>query len=167
MSRWQLSLLALIFIGGAGFYFMEISQAGINKIKRHEALRLRAYQDEGGKWTIGYGHLIVPGDGLNKNSLITAAVAEQLLKRDLAAAESAVNSYVKVTISSNQYDALVSFVYNVGAGAFLKSTLLRKLNAGDYAGAAAQFPRWQFTGGKRSAGLLARRNRERALFATA
>lgn len=144
---------------------MRISEAGIEKIKRHEALRLVPYKDEAGKWTIGYGHLLKPGEWWDR---ITEAQAEDLLRQDLAEAEAAVNQAVKVPINSNQYDALVSFVFNVGVTAFRNSTLLKRLNDSDYVAAAAEMLRWNkiTVDGRKvvSAGLSMRRSRERELF---
>lgn len=160
MTRAQ--LVGVIFLLTAGVYlFMKISQTGLDKIKRHEGLRLYPYKDEAGHWTIGYGHKLLPGEWYDK---INEQQAEDLLRQDLAIAESAVNDLVKVPLSQNQYDALVSFVYNVGVNAFRESTLLRKLNAGDYTGAAAEFPRWKYAGGKVSSILVRRRAREQDLF---
>lgn len=140
---------------------MKITQSGINKIKREEALRLKPYKDSDGNWTIGYGHKLLPGEWYEQ---ITEQKAEDLLRHDLYIAESAVNSLVKVPLTSNQYDALISFVFNIGVGNFSGSTLLKKLNAGDYAGAAREFPRWKHSGGEVDPILVARRAREQALF---
>ncbi len=143
----------------------KISNSGINKIKKHEALMLKPYKDDADKWTIGYGHLLKNGEWWDN---ITEAFAEDLLRQDLAIAENAVNKYVLVPVSQNQYDALVSFVYNVGAGAFKNSTLLKKLNSGDIAGASSEFLHWNkitLNGVKKvSPGLIARREREQRLF---
>ena len=157
-----LQVAGIIFtIAGGVYLFMKISQSGIDKIKRHEALRLEPYQDEGGKWTIGYGHLLRSGEWYDR---ITEEKAEELLRQDLATAENAVKQLVKVPISQNQHDALVSFVFNIGVTAFSKSTLLRKLNAGDAAGAANEFSRWKYVQGQVSTILIARRKREQLLF---
>lgn len=150
----------LLILSGGIFMAYQISQSGINKIKKHEALSLTPYKDSAGLWTIGYGHLLKNGEWWDN---ITEAFAEELLKKDLAIAERAVNDYVLVPISQNQYDALVSFVYNVGAGAFKKSTLLKKLNNGD-GSVASEFLRWNKAGGRVVNGLIARREREQALF---
>lgn len=163
MNRYQWA--GLLFTISAGIYFMmKISQAGINKIKRDEALRLAPYKDEGGKWSIGYGHLLLPGEWYDR---IDEPKAEQLLRQDLAIAEKAVNNLVKVPLTQSQYDALVSFVYNVGSGNFKGSRLLTKLNLGDYAGAAQEFPNWKYVGDQESDILIARRAREQQLFLTA
>lgn len=159
----------LILIGAGVYVSMKISQGGIDRLKRHEALygepNLTPYRDQAGHWTIGYGHKLKEGEWYER---ITPEKAEQLLIADLAVAERAVNDYVTVPITQSQHDALVSFVYNVGVSAFRNSTLLQKLNAGDYAGAANEFPKWKYVtqDGQKviSEGLLSRRYRERDLF---
>lgn len=130
-------------------------------IKTAEGLRLTAYKDGGGVWTIGYGHT---GSDVREGLTIPLSEAERLLTRDLRVAEGHVNDAVKVKLTQNQFDALVSFVYNVGGGAFRSSTLLKLLNAGDYEGAANQFPRWNKDNGKVVNGLTNRRHEERELF---
>ncbi|MEE9119408.1 MAG: lysozyme [Calditrichia bacterium] len=146
----------------------KISGRGIEKIKEHESLRLQAYPDQAGKMTIGYGHLIKPNEQFLLDPRgITEQIADDLLKKDLSFAEKGVNKNVSVPLSGNQYDALVSFVYNIGVNAFRRSTLLKKLNDGDYSGAANEFKRWRLAGGKVSKGLIARRQREETLFRTA
>lgn len=134
----------------------------VNKeiVKEFEGLRLEAYKCPADVWTIGYGHTrgVIPGD------VITEKEAEIFLAEDLEDAESAVNEYVEVKLNQNQFDALVSFVYNLGAGNFKSSTLLRKLNAGDYLGAANEFKRWNKAGGKVLNGLVRRRAAECNLF---
>ncbi len=142
---------------------MTISQAGIDFIKGYEALRLQAYDDGVGVWTIGYGHT----RGVKKGDKITAAQAEQYFRDDLGPFEKAINDAVTVPLQQAQYDALVSFTFNVGAGTFKSSTLLRLLNEGDYIGAANEFLKWDKAGGKVMAGLTRRRKDEynRFLFA--
>ena len=155
-----LSVAGLFLLGGGAFMFYRTSQSGIDKIKEHEALRLEPYRDVAGILTIGYGHVLINGEYWES---ITEEFAEELLRQDLAIAESAVSDYVEVGITQNQYDALVSFTFNVGVNAFHDSTLLRKLNAGDPS-TANEFERWKYAGGQVVAGLLARRKREKALF---
>lgn len=140
---------------------MMLSLAGLAHLKQWEGLKLSPYKDSAGLWTIGYGHLLKNGEWWDS---ITEAQASQLLAQDVGTAEDAVNSLVKVTLSQPQFDALVSFVYNVGVGAFRRSTLLKLLNAGDYAGAAAQLPLWRKAGGQVIQGLVNRRASEVALF---
>lgn len=138
---------------------------GIELIKEFEGCRLTAYKCPAGVWTIGYGHTgTVDGKLIGNGMTITAAKATELLKKDLAEFEAAVNGCVTVPITQNMFDALVSFSFNVGAGALRRSTLLRKLNAKDYDGAAAEFPLWNKAGGKVLNGLVRRRERERQLF---
>lgn len=132
-------------------------------IKKHEGLRLKAYPDPGSggvPWTIGYGHT----RNVKKGDVITQATAEHFLDEDMEEAYSIVDAAVKVPITRQQRDALCSFVFNVGGGNLRKSTLLKKLNAGDYKGAAAEFPRWNKASGKVMPGLVKRRGEERALF---
>lgn len=133
----------------------------IDKIKEHEGLRLQAYlPTPNDVWTIGYGHT----GSAHKGMVITEERAEALLRQDIAWVEDAINKNVVVPLTQNQYDALASLVYNIGAGAFAKSTLLRMLNMGDYAGAAEQFLRWNKQKGKVLNGLTRRRQEERELF---
>ncbi|ROZ86902.1 lysozyme [Pseudomonas neustonica] len=138
---------------------MQISPKGLELIKSHESLQLDAYLCPAKVWTIGYGHT---GDVV-RGQRITEAGADKLLLNDLQRFEKAVNA-VLVPLDQDQYDALVSFAFNVGVGAFNSSTLLRLLNHGDYAGAAGQFKRWNKGGGKVLPGLVRRREEERALF---
>lgn len=138
----------------------KINADGIRLIKSFEGLRLTAYQDSVGVWTIGYGTT----RGVTPGMTISTAQAEQFLRQDVAKFEEAIRTSVKVPLNDNQFSALVVFTYNVGSGAFRNSTLLKKLNAKDYTGAADEFLRWNKAGGKVLAGLTRRRNAERALF---
>lgn len=137
-----------------------------NFIKSHEGLRLNAYRDPVGIWTIGYGHTASAKPG----QVITRAQADNLFLKDVQEAEKAVKSLVKVPLNQNQFGALVSFVFNAGAFKFRGSTLLRKLNAGDYKGAADEFLRWDKAGCNTGAGcqrlpgLTKRRAEERNFF---
>lgn len=140
---------------------MNISVLGLSHIKGWEKLRLVRYLDAGGKPTIGYGHLIKPGEFLDK---ITEAEANALLLKDLGAAIEAVNKYVNVQLTQSQFDGLVSFVFNVGVGAFRSSTLLKLLNRGDIAGVRLQFGKWVYIGNQPSAGLVNRRTADLRLF---
>jgi lysozyme len=142
---------------------LSCSPRGRALIEKFEGLRLTAYQDMVGVWTIGYGHT---GPDVKAGLTITQQQAEQLLINDLARFNNGVNALVTVKINQNQFDALISFSYNLGLGSLQQSTLLRLLNAGNFQAAADQFPRWDRAGGKEVAGLLARRNAERALFLT-
>lgn len=143
---------------------MAVSYAGLNHLKTVEGYRATVYNDIAGYPTIGYGHKLTAAERLAGLSRVTEAEAARLLASDLATAEAGVNRLVSVPLTQGQFDALVSFAYNVGVGAFSRSTMLRRLNAGDYSGAAAQFGRWIMAGGKPSAGLQNRRAGELALF---
>ncbi|WP_313162558.1 lysozyme [Kosakonia cowanii] len=144
---------------------MRISDKGISLIKQFEGLRLTAYQDSVGVWTIGYGWTQpVDGKPIRLGMTIKEETAERLLRTGLVGYESDVSKLVKVKLTQGQFDALVSFAYNLGARALSTSMLLQKLNAGDYAGAADEFPRWNKAGGKVVAGLTRRREAERAMF---
>jgi lysozyme len=145
---------------------MRTSPAGRAFIGRHEGLRLSAYRDAAGVWTIGYGHTAAAGPPAPVAGLtITAAEADAILGRDLARFEAAVARLVTVALSQGEFDALVSFAFNVGEGALARSTILKTLNAGDRAKAAAEFGRWNKAGGRVLAGLTRRRAEERAMFA--
>jgi lysozyme len=136
-----------------------------NFIKRWEGLELQSYKDGGGVWTIGYGHT----RGVKPNQTITLDQAKALLDDDLKDAENAVNTYVKVPLNQNQYDALVSEVFNIGSGNFRGSTFLKRLNAGDYKGAAEAMTWWNKDQNKNGVlvvvqGLVNRREAEKNLF---
>lgn len=144
---------------------MRTSDKGIALIKEFEGCKLTAYQDSVGVWTIGYGWTQpVDGKPIRAGMTIKQETAERLLKTGLVSYESDVSRLVKVELTQGQLDALVSFTYNLGARSLSTSTLLRKLNAGDYAGAADEFLRWNKAGGKVLNGLTCRREAERALF---
>ena len=141
---------------------MKISSAGLELLKAHEGYSDKAYLCPAGVWTIAYGHTggVKPGD------TCTQEQAGLWLLEDTEDAATAIARNVKVALTQNQFDALVSFVYNVGGPAFAGSTMLRKLNAGDYTGASNEFARWNKGGGKILNGLVARRSDERDLFVT-
>ena len=144
---------------------MQTSDKGIALIKQFEGCKLTAYQDSVGVWTIGYGWTKpVDGKPIRAGMTIKQETAERLLKTGLVSYESDVSRLVKVGLTQGQFDALVSFTYNLGARSLSTSTLLRKLNAGDYATAADEFLRWNKAGGKVLNGLTRRREAERALF---
>lgn len=144
---------------------MQTSDKGIALIKQFEGCKLTAYQDSVGVWTIGYGWTQpVDGKPIRAGMTIKQETAERLLKAGLVSYESDVSRLVKVGMTQGQFDAMVSFTYNLGARSLSTSTLLRKLNAGDYAGAADEFLRWNKAGGKVLNGLTRRREAERALF---
>lgn len=144
---------------------MRTSQNGIAVLKHFESCSLSAYPDPatgGAPWTIGWGHTgpeVIPG------LVWTQAKADAQLLADLAERELAVSCSVTKNVTQGQFDALVDFVYNLGAGNFEGSTLLKLVNAGDMSGAAAQFARWNRAAGKPMRGLTRRRAAEAALFA--
>lgn len=159
---------------------MRISEAGLALIKHFESLRLRAYDDKTGKdvpaggvakgvLTIGWGHT---GPDVYPGQIITEQKALQILEADALLRERGVSRLVRVDLSQFEFDALVSFAFNLGldidddakAEGLGDSTLLRKLNAGDRAGAAAEFPKWNKDNGLIVAGLVRRRKAEQALF---
>jgi lysozyme len=139
---------------------MKTSQKGIDFIKRHEALRLNAYLDAVGVWTIGYGHTKTAKKGMT----ITEAEAEKLLVDDLKTAENEINSH-NLPLKQHQFDALASFVFNVGTGAFRTSTLLKRLKADvNHPDIINQFNRWMYGGGKVLSGLVKRRRQEADIY---
>ena len=142
---------------------MTPSDNAFDMIKKFEGYSATAYPDPGTggePWTIGYGHT----GGVKRGDICDEAQADYWLRQDVQTAVKAVQDYVAVPVNQNQFDALVDFVYNVGSGNFGKSTLLKKLNAGDYDGAADEFLRWNKAGGKVLRGLTVRRQAERDLF---
>lgn len=144
---------------------MTVSATGRKAIRQHEGEMLAAYQDSVGVWTIGVGHTSAAGaPKVTKGLTITAAQSDEILSRDLRTFEEGVLAAVKVSLAQHEFDALVSLAFNIGIGAFGKSTLLRKLNAGDRAGAADQFLVWNKAGGKVLKGLVTRRAAERKMF---
>lgn len=144
---------------------MNTSKAGLDLIKQFEGLRLKAYKCPADVWTIGYGHTSAAGNPAVKSGMtITEAQANRILASDLGQYEDAINNSVKVDLTQNQFDALVSFVYNVGIGAFQKSTLLKKLNAGQYDAVPGELMKWTKGGGKELPGLVRRRRAEAALW---
>lgn len=144
---------------------MSVSNKGVDLICEFEGKRLVAYDDGVGVWTIGFGTIKYPnGVRVKKGDTCTLDQAKEYMRHDLIEFEHTVNSSVKVPLNQNQFDALVSLAYNIGSSAFKSSTLVKKLNAGDYKGAADQFNVWVNAGGKRMQGLVSRRDREKLLF---
>ena len=139
------------------------SEKGLELTKSFEGLRLVSYQDCAGIWTVGYGHT---GAEVCEGLEVSEAEAERFLRADVAGAVRCVNEKVSGSISQNQFDALVDFCFNAGRGNFLQSTLLRKVNLGDFAGAVVQFGLWVHARGEVVPGLVRRRKAEAALFAT-
>lgn len=141
---------------------MKLDAAGIAAIHGEEGCVLHAYQDRAKVWTIGWGHT---GAEVHQGLVWTRAQADAQFEADVEQrAARFVRSGVKTVLSQGQFDALVSLVYNIGGAAFTNSTLLRKLNAGDLAGAAAQFDVWRHSGGSVDPVLVRRRARERKVF---
>ena len=141
-----------------------INAAGLELIKSFEGFRATTYTCPGGKPTIGWGHVIQPGESFVEP--ISPAQGLSILARDLAQAEAAVERLVTAPLTDNQFAALVSFTFNLGRGNLATSTLRAKLNAGDHAGAAAEFGRWVKARGQVLPGLVRRRAAERELFLT-
>lgn len=136
------------------------NQEGLKLLQSFEGLYLEAYQDPVGVWTIGWGAT----EGVHEGMTITRAEAEQMLQNELEKFEAAVAEAVEVQINDNQFSALVTFSYNLGARSLFESTLLQLLNQGKFQEAADQFPRWDKAGGQSLLGLSRRRRAERALF---
>lgn len=139
---------------------MSLSTNGLHLIAKHEGFRNKRYNDVAGKQTIGYGHLIRSGENYAE---ITREDAERLLREDVAIAENSVRNNVKTNLTQCQFDALISFVYNVGSRNFRESTLLRRINAGD-TNASKEFDKWVYAGGRKVHGLANRRANERRMF---
>lgn len=135
---------------------MRISTKGLEALKVIEGFRPQAYRDVAGKLTIGYGHLIKKGEDFAGQTL-TAHQAEVLLQHDIREAEDAVNDLVTFPLRQGQYDALVSFTFNLGRQQLKQSTLLAKLNAGSCCSVPDQLRRWVFAGGRKVGGLANRR----------
>lgn len=146
---------------------MRISDRGIELLKQFEGCELEAYQDIAGIWTIGYGHT---GPDVQEGMKISESDAEAILRQDLKSREKAIERLVHVPLNQNEFDALVSFVYNVGEGALKGSTALKRLNKGDRVGAAEALTWWNkatVNGVLREVkGLTRRRQAEKALFLT-
>lgn len=150
---------------------MKMGRKGLSLVKSFEGLYLKAYKCPAGVWTIGYGHTgTVDGRPIRSGMKISEKKAEELLKKDMATFEKAVRSAVKVKINQNQFDALVSFSFNCGAGALRSSTILKMVNRKKFITAARHFEDWckATVNGKRVVltGLLRRRKAEAALFST-
>lgn len=146
---------------------MRISEQGVRLIKKFEGLRLTAYKCPTGYWTIGWGHTY----GVKSGQKITKEQAEVYLKQDLVVAEDAVDKLVSTPLNQGMYDALVSFVFNLGAVRFKNSTLLRRLNQGAYDLVPDEFLRWVYgtVDGKtqKLPGLVERRTAEKEMFVKA
>ncbi|GAB3528616.1 lysozyme [Photobacterium alginatilyticum] len=136
---------------------LKTSDAGLKLIMDYEGCQLNAYQCSANVWTNGYGHTV----GVTPNSEVTHEQVVGNLVSDVQSAEAVVDRWVTVPLEQHQFDAFVSFVFNVGAGNFQRSTLLKKLNAENYTGACNELTRWVYADGKRLQGLVRRRNAER------
>jgi lysozyme len=143
-----------------------INDDGLATIRRFEGLRTKAYKCPAGVWTIGYGHTSAAGaPKVDAGTVVSTLQAEEILKKDLEKFEGAVTRLVKVPLTANQFAALVSFVYNVGEGAFAKSTLLKKLNKAEYDAVPGELAKWVKAGGRTLTGLVNRRAAEAGLWA--
>jgi lysozyme len=143
---------------------MQLSTTGLDLLKRSEGFSNHTYNDVNGFPTIGYGHRLQKGESFPDG--IDEQKATSMLIADVRAAEQAVARLVKVPLSQGQFDALVDFCFNLGAGRLSSSTLLKVLNSGRYEDAAEQLLRWDVAGGQENAGLKARRSAELALWHT-
>jgi len=137
---------------------MRTSEKGLQLIQREEGFSAFPYQDIAGIWTIGFGHRMLPGESYPHG--ITREEGVQILMRDLGIAEAGIERLVKVALTQSQFDALVDFTFNLGIERLAQSTLLKLLNAGDYAAVPGQLLEWCHSGGKVVPGLLARRQKE-------
>ena len=143
-----------------------INEHGIEMVKNFEGLSLKPYLCPANVWTVGYGATVGSDGGPIDPDMepISETEAEALLLRDLESSEGWVSRLIKTALTENQYSALVSFTFNVGAGALQRSTLRMKLNRGEFQNAADEFPKWRMAGGRILAGLVRRRAVEHAQF---
>lgn len=139
---------------------MKISENGIELIKEFEGYKSEAYQCTSGVWTIGYGHT----KNVQKGDTCSVEEATEFLKQDVEIAERAINQLVKVELNQNQFDAILSFVYNIGRENFKHSSMLKFLNSAHFPLAAGQFDRWVYSRSNKSQGLINRRAKEKELF---
>lgn len=138
----------------------------IDLIKQFEGFKSEAYQDSVGVWTIGYGTTRIDGQPVKQGMTITQDQALQLVQQGVNKLWTQIEGIVKVRLNANQMNALVDFAYNLGFNALKTSTLMKMINAGNLTGAADQFGRWVYAGGKVLQGLVKRREAERQLFIT-
>jgi lysozyme len=143
---------------------VKTSQRGVDLIKKFEGFRAQAYKCSAGTWTVGYGSTRLWGRPVREDDTITLAEAEAQLRLDVEQFERDVLEAVSWPLTQPEFDALVSFTYNVGAAAMRRSTLVRLLNQGHVHEAADEFLRWDLANGQRVAGLTRRRAAERAMF---
>ena len=156
----RLFLVLVVIVLGLGWLQMRTSEAGVNLIKSFEGCRTVAYQDAVGVWTIGYGHTIDVKEGMT----ITQHQCDVMLEVDIETYENYVKKQVNVSLTQNQFDALVSWVYNLGPTNLRNSTMLKVLNAGKYDEVPYQMKRWNRAGGQVLKGLVIRREAEAELF---
>ena len=161
ISIFFLSICFFMYIIGKD-YGMKTSGIGIELIKEFEGCRQVAYQDSVGVWTIGYGHT----KDVYEGQLVIKKTCETMLAEDLEEFEDYVESYVKVELSQNQFDALVAWTFNLGPGNLSESTMLKKLNEGDYDAVPDEIRRWNRAGGEVLRGLIRRRAAEANLFSS-
>ena len=140
---------------------MKLSTNGLEFIKGFEAFRSTPYLCTGGYWTVGYGHALRKGESKEE---VTRDRALEILSKDVRVAESAVSRLVKVALSQNQIDAIISFTFNLGGGSFQSSTLRQKLNRGEFEDVPSELMRWVRSGGKITKGLIRRRLAEATMF---
>lgn len=146
---------------------MKVNKAGINLIKKYEGFRSRAYRDAVGVWTIGYGHTSMAGaPRVTPGLTISRAEGEAILARDVQKFADKIAPLIKVRLNDNQFSALVSFAYNVGVGGFRRSSVLKRVNAGQYDGVPHRLSLWVKAGGQTLTGLVRRRAAEGELFLT-
>jgi GH24 family phage-related lysozyme (muramidase) len=143
-----------------------ITEKGIGIIKQFEGFSPTIYICPAGYPTIGYGHVVKPQEREHFAGGITPEQAEALLRQDVQTAEQAVLRLITVPLTDDQFDALVSFTFNLGAGALQRSTLRLKVNRGDHATVPTEFRKWVWAGGRKLEGLVRRRNAEATLYAT-
>jgi len=153
--------ITIIFIIYDSEKEMKTSDVGRELIKEFEGCKQVAYQDSVGVWTIGYGHT----KDVYEGQLAIKKSCDRFLEEDLEEFEGYVDSYVKVPLTQNQFDALVAWTFNLGPGNLSKSTMLKKLNAGDYDAVPDEMRRWNKAGGEVLNGLVRRRDAEANLFA--
>ena len=143
-----------------------VTDKGLDLIKLYEGYSSSPYLCPAQHWTIGYGAIWgLDGKRVTEDHPdISKDQADQLLRRDVRKSQVAVLRLIKVPLEDGQFDSLCSFVFNLGSGSLQSSTLRRKINRGDYIGAADEFPRWVFAGGRKLKGLIKRRKHERLMF---
>ncbi|EJN4070720.1 lysozyme [Salmonella enterica] len=143
----------------------QISSQGLDLIKEFEGLKLNAYRDSGGIWTVGYGYTgIVNGRKINSETVLTEDRATYYLIKELDSISVNINKLITVKLNQHQYDAIMSFVYNIGINNFKHSTLLYYININEWSLAANEFIKWDKCKGKKIHGLMLRRIKEKRLF---